>query len=91
MPAKSPSKLTVKVLTGLHAHRGAVARELGVTKVQINPFIEAGVVRVIGTRKNTDENGKALRGRPSMELALTPKGKRQAQKIVNAQTEVAVA
>lgn len=83
----TPSKLTVKVLTGLLDQRGAVARELGATKVQVNPFIEAGVVKVIGTRKNTDENGKPLRGRPSMELALTDKGRKQAKRLIAAQVE----
>lgn len=84
--SRKPSKITVRVLTGLVDNRGAVARDLGVTKVQVNPLIEADLVKVIGTIRHIDPaTGEFLRGRPSHKLALTDKGRKQAKRLLAAQ------
>lgn len=51
------------------------AREAGVTTAQAATLVSKGMIVESGTRKQQDENGIALRGRPSRLFKLTRKGK----------------
>ena len=84
MSTKTQQKIAAVVLPALRAQRGQTAKELQVPKIQIDSLVEAGVVKVVGSRKHTNEQGEPSRGRPMHEFALTRKGQDRARRLVSA-------
>jgi predicted ArsR family transcriptional regulator len=87
MARLSEVKLTTFSLPYLKAHRGATAKEVGITPVQMHKLTSAGLVKPLGKRASDK------RGRPAHEYALTDKGRKRASRMtvytVPTQDEVA--
>jgi predicted ArsR family transcriptional regulator len=77
----STTQLVPVVLPALKECKQATASDLDVPKVALNALVDAGLLRVVGSRKNMDENGTALRGRPAHVFALTKKGNDKARRM----------
>lgn len=87
MAKLSEVKLTTLSLPYLKGHRGATAKEVGITPVQMHKLTNDGLVKPLGKRASVK------RGRPAYEYALTEKGRKRASRMtvytVATQDEVA--
>ena len=66
--------LIAQVLPALKQTPAASAKEVGTTTIHMGVLVSEGFVKLAGTRKSTDENGKPRRGRPTHLFRLTKRG-----------------
>lgn len=70
----------IEILVKLIDSGPATLNDLGVSRFRINALLEDEAVKVAGTVKHTDDEGKAVRGRPARQFGLTDKGRKRAKR-----------
>jgi predicted ArsR family transcriptional regulator len=80
MPAVSRNTQDRVIFAVAQATGRPTAKELGVSPAVMRALVAEQLVKVAAVRKNVDESGKVLRGRPAFEYALDRRGRDRARR-----------